>query len=53
MPVDLEISNQWIKSKRGPKNKIDSRKPYAFYLEEEKVIKHHTVMVFQEFQERS
>jgi len=45
MPVDLEISNQWIKSKRGPKNKIDSRKPYAFYLEEEKGIDGETTSV--------
>jgi len=45
MPVDLEISNHWITSKRGPKNKIDSRKPYAFYLEEEKGINGETTSV--------
>lgn len=38
MPADLEITSHWIKSKRGPKNKVDFRRPYSFYVEEEKGI---------------
>ena len=33
--VDFQINDQWVRSKRGPKNHIDPRKPYAFHLEQE------------------
>jgi len=33
---DLLISDQWIVSKRGPKNNIDPRKPYAWLVEKER-----------------
>ena len=34
--VDFPIDNHWVKSRRGPKNHIDPRRPYAFHIEEER-----------------
>ena len=36
--VDFQIDNQWVKSKRGPKNLVDPKRPYAFNIEEERGI---------------
>lgn len=36
MPVDFEINDQWVRSRRGFKNQVESRKPYAYLVEEEK-----------------
>jgi radical SAM enzyme (TIGR01210 family) len=33
---DLEITDRWILSKRGKKNLVDSRKPYAWLVEKER-----------------
>ena len=34
--VDFRITNQWVKSKRGPKNPVNPHRPYAFHVEEER-----------------
>lgn len=36
MPVEIKINDQWVRSRRGPKNQVDPRKPYAFLVEEER-----------------
>jgi len=35
---NLHITNQWILSEKGPKNKVDPEKPYAFLVEKERTI---------------
>jgi radical SAM enzyme (TIGR01210 family) len=34
--VDFPITNQWVKSKRGPKNPVKPHRPYAFHVEDER-----------------
>lgn len=36
-PPNFHITNQWILSKRGEKNKIDHKEPYAFLIEKERM----------------
>ena len=35
-PSDLIISDRWIVSKRGSKNVVDPRRPYAWLVEKER-----------------
>ncbi|MCG8307554.1 MAG: radical SAM protein [Cytophagales bacterium] len=33
---DFHITNNWVQSRKGPKNKVDPSKPYAFLVENER-----------------
>lgn len=35
---NLHITNQWILSRRGPKNNVDPQRPYAFIIEKERTV---------------
>ena len=37
-PAELKINDHWIRSLRGPRNKVDFRKPSAFYVEKERAV---------------
>jgi len=35
---DFQVTSKWIRSQRGPKNHVDTHKPYAFFVEKERMI---------------